>query len=255
MKMATRTALVTGAGNGLGRAISIALAASGSAVVLVARDRSRLDATATVIRDAGGSAIVATCDVRDAASVMELEGELAAHEVSILINNAGVAGPVAPLDEIEVDEWDDVFAANVRSVFLMCKAFGPAMRDRGTGDIINIGSVAGSRPLPRRSPYCASKAALCALSDVLAHELGPAGVRVNTLAPGPVAGERMTRNFNAESERLGITVAEAEAQYVGRSASQRMVTEGEVAEAVVAMLSMTGLNGSLVDLSAGMIGR
>jgi len=224
-------------------------------MVLVGRDRARLDATAMVIRDAGGSAVVATCDVRDATSVDKLGRQLEAHDVSILINNAGVAGPVAPLDDIEVADWDDVFAANVRSVFLMCKAFGPAMRYRGTGDIINIGSVAGSRPLARRSPYCASKAALCALTDVLAHELGPAGVRVNTLAPGPVAGERMTRNFIAESERLGITVAEAEAEYVGRSASQRMVTQDEVAAAVVAMLSMTGLNGSLVDLSAGMIAR
>ena len=248
-------ALVTGAGNGLGRAIALALANAGYEMVLVGRTASRLEATAELIRRTGGTARVEGCDVRDAGAVRELGESLRDLEVSVLINNAGVGGPVAPLEEIDVDEWDDVFAANVRSAFLMCKAFGPAMRDRGTGDIINIGSVAGSRPLARRSPYCASKAAMSALSDVLAHELGPAGVRVNTLAPGPVAGDRMARNFAAESDRLGITIAEAEAQYVGRSASLRMVTEDEVAQAVVAMLSMTGLNGSLVDLSAGMIAR
>ena len=121
--------------------------------------------------------------------------------VSILVNNAGIAGPVASLREIEPDAWDEVFAVNVRGVFLMCRAFLPAMVRRGTGDVINIASVSGKRPLARRTPYTASKMAVIGLTATLAHEVGPLGVNVNTLSPGPVRGPRMARNFALEAER------------------------------------------------------
>ena len=96
-------------------------------------------------------------------------------DISILVNNAGIAGPVAPLVDITADEWDDVFAINVRGVFLMCRAFLPAMIERGAGDIINVASVSGKRPLARRTPYCASKMAVIGLTTTLAHEVGPLG--------------------------------------------------------------------------------
>jgi NAD(P)-dependent dehydrogenase (short-subunit alcohol dehydrogenase family) len=183
-----------------------------------------------------------------------LYGEVGIGEqVSILINNAGIAGPVTPLTEIDPDAWDEVFATNVRGTFLMCHAFLPAMIEHGFGDVINMASVSGKRPLIRRTPYCASKMAVIGLTATLAFEVGPYGVRVNSLSPGPVEGERMDRNFRLEAERTSTTYDEARDAFVNRSALGRMITEDEVGEAVVAMLGMPGMSGADVDLSAGMV--
>ncbi|MFE2219686.1 SDR family NAD(P)-dependent oxidoreductase [Streptomyces canus] len=250
--IAGRTALVTGAGNGLGRAIALRFAAEGARVVLVGRTRSKLDAVAAEI---GDDTVVATCDTSDADQVDALADQLSEEQVSILINNAGVAGPVAPLVDIRPEEWDDVFGVNVRGVYLMCRAFIPPMVDRGHGDVINLASVSGKRPLARRTPYTASKMAVIGLSVTLAHEVGPLGIAVNTLSPGPVAGPRMERNFALEADRTGTTAAAAEAEFVSRSALGRMVTEDEVAAATMAMLQMPGLCAADIDLSAGMVAR
>ena len=117
---------------------------------------------------------MATVDTSSESSVAALADSLAGEYVSILVNNAGIAGPVAPLTDVSVDDWDEVFAVNVRGVFLMCRAFLPAMIDRGAGDIINIASVSGKRPLARRTPYTASKMAVIGLTTTLAHEVGHA---------------------------------------------------------------------------------
>ena len=103
------------------------------------------------------------------------------------------------------------------------------MIERGAGDVINVASVSGKRPLARRTPYTASKMAVIGLTATLAHEVGRSGVSVNTLSPGPVDGPRMERNFRLEAERTGTTVSKPEAEFVSRSALRRMVTEDEVA--------------------------
>ena len=247
-----RTALVTGAGNGLGRATAIALADAGARVVLAGRDRAKLERVAAEI---DGPTLVATVDTADEQSVAELAASVADETISILINNAGIAGPVASLTDVSVADWDDVFAVNVRGVFLMCRAFLPPMISRQAGDIINIASVSGKRPLARRTPYTSSKMAVIGLTTTLAHEVGPLGVSVNTLSPGPVTGPRMDRNFAREARVTGTTAAAAEAELVSRSALKRLVTESEVACAVLAMLAMPGLAGADIDLSAGMVGR
>ncbi|MCW2163137.1 NADP-dependent 3-hydroxy acid dehydrogenase YdfG [Microbacterium hydrothermale] len=245
-----RTALVTGGGSGLGAAIAEALSKAGADVIVVGRRRDALDAVVDRLPGPGRALV---CDVADEHSVARLSEDLATTEVSILVNNAGIAGPVAALTDIGVDDWDEVFAVNVRGIFLMCRAFLPAMTARRAGDVINLASVSGKRPLAHRTPYTASKMAVLGLTATLAFEVGPAGVSVNTLSPGPVEGDRMTRNFRREAERSGGTPAEAEAAFVSRAALGRMVTEGEVGAAVVAMLAMPGMCGADVDLSAGMI--
>ena len=248
--LAGRTALVTGGGNGLGAAIARALHAQGAAVVVAGR---RTEPLAALCAELGERADWRACDVADPRSVDALADSLVDVEVSVVVNNAGVAGPVAPLTEISVEEWDEVFDVNVRGVFLVCRAFLPPMVARGRGDVVNVASVSGKRPLVRRTPYAASKMAVIGLTSTLAFEVGPAGVNVNTLSPGPVAGPRMERNFRLEAERTGSTEAAAEEAFVSRSALGRMVTEDEVGAAVVAMLAMPGLCGADVDLSAGMV--
>ncbi|MER5750265.1 SDR family oxidoreductase [Streptomyces sp. NPDC002088] len=253
MSLRGRTALITGGGGPLGRAFALALAGAGARVVLAGRNEQALVDAATRVVKEGGEARTAVCDVSDPGSVRALAAELAGENVSLLVNNAGVAGPVRPLVDIEPDEWDDVFAANVRGVYLMCRAFLPPMITAGHGDVVNVASVSGKRPLLNRTPYTASKMALLGLTRTLAGEVGPHGVAVNSLSPGPVRGPRMDRNFRLTAELTGCTVAEAERDFASRSALGRLVEEDEVAQALVAMLAMPGLCGADIDLSAGMI--
>lgn len=250
MSAAGRTAVVTGGGNGLGAAIAAHLVADGARVVLVGRRAEPLEATAHRLGDAARAEV---CDVADPDAVDALAGRLAGEEVSVLVNNAGIPGPVAPLTEIAPADWDEVFAVNVRGVFLMCRAFLPGMVARGAGDVVTIASVSGKRPLTRRTPYCASKMAVIGLTSTLAFEVGDAGVRVNTVSPGPVEGDRMDRNFRLEAERTGGTSEDARAAFVGRAALGRMVTADEVGRAVLAVLGMPGLTGADIDLSGGMV--
>ncbi|PGH46778.1 SDR family NAD(P)-dependent oxidoreductase [Streptomyces sp. Ru87] len=250
--LAGRTALVSGGGSGLGRAVTRALLSDGARVVITGRDEHRLRETAAAL---GPAVTYRVCDVSRPSEVAALARSLADEEISVLVNNAGIAGPVAPLTEISAEDWDEVFGVNVRGVFLMCRAFLPPMTGRGTGDVINIASVSGKRPLLRRTPYCASKMAVIGLTTTLAGEVGRLGVTVNSLSPGPVSGPRMERNFRLEAERTGGSSAEAEAAFVARSALGRMVTEEEVGAAVRAMLRMPGLCGADIDLSAGMVAR
>lgn len=245
-----RTAVVTGGGSGLGAAIARALHAAGAEVVLVGRDADKLG---RFVDELGSRARGVQCDVADPASVDALREQLSGVEVSILVNNAGIPGPVAALTDIDVDAWDEVFAVNVRGTFLLCKALLPGMIARGDGDVINVASVSGKRPLAHRTPYCASKMAVIGLTSTLAFEVGPAGVRVNSLSPGPVQGPRMERNFRLEAERSGTSVDDAEQAFVSRAALGRMVTEDEVGAAVIAMLGMPGMCGADIDLSAGMV--
>lgn len=245
-----RTAVITGGGSGLGAAIARALHAAGAHVIVVGRDAEKLG---RVVDELGPRARALTCDVADAVSVDELRARLDGTEVSILVNNAGIPGPVAALTDIDVDDWDEVFAVNVRGTFLLCKALLPGMVARGEGDVINVASVSGKRPLAHRTPYCASKMAVIGLTSTLAFEVGPAGVRVNSLSPGPVQGPRMERNFRLEAERSGTSIDDAEHAFVSRAALGRMVTEHEVGAAVIAMLGMPGMCGADIDLSAGMV--
>ena len=126
---------------------------------------------------------------------------------------------------------------------------------RGAGDVINIASVTGKRPLARRTPYAASKMAVIGLTATLALEAGPLGVRVNTLSPGPVARTAHGPQLHPRGGRDRHLVEAAEEAFVSRAALRRMVTEEEVGAAVLAMLRMPGLCGADIDLSAGMIAR
>lgn len=247
--LAGRTALVTGGGSGLGAAITRALHGAGAAVVITGRRAEPLRQLADELDRVEDR----VCDVADPDAVAELATSLVDREISIVINNAGIAGPVAPLVDIDVAAWDEVFDVNVRGIFLVCKAFLPAMVARGAGDVINLASVSGKRPLVRRTPYCASKMAVIGLTSTLAFEVGPAGVNVNTLSPGPVDGPRMDRNFRLEAERSGVSYEQAQETFVSRAALGRMITEDEVGAAVLAMLAMPGLCGADIDLSAGMV--
>lgn len=177
-----RTALVTGATSGIGRAVALRLAADGASVIAVGRSKVRGAETVAAIEAAGGSARFVGADVSDPDGIRSLVE--AAGEVDILVNNAGLAlwGPTAQLG---VEDFDALFATNVRGPFFLVAAVAPGMARRGEGSIVNIGSMAGRVGLPGSAAYGATKAALESMTRAWATEYSPHGVRVNSVAPGP----------------------------------------------------------------------
>jgi NAD(P)-dependent dehydrogenase (short-subunit alcohol dehydrogenase family) len=172
-----RRALVTGAGSGIGAAIADALAAEGASLVLVGRDAGRLAARA----DALGGATTAVCDVTDEAAVERLRET--AGEIDLLVNNAGAAVS-SPLARTELATWQQMLAVNTTGAFLLCRAFAPAMAERGDGRVVNVASTAGERGYPYVSAYCAAKHGLVGLTRALALEFARSGVTFNAVCPG-----------------------------------------------------------------------
>lgn len=188
--LAGKTALITGASRGLGRAMAVALAAEGARLALVARDAEKLEAVKTEIADAGGKANVFVADVTAEDAVAKLEQEVSRQtgKIQILINNAGI-NIRKNLTDFSLAEWRSVLDANLTSVFLVCRAFVPHMRGTGYGRVINMTSIMSHISLPGRSAYSSSKAALLGLNRALALELAPEGITVNGISPGPIGTE------------------------------------------------------------------
>jgi NAD(P)-dependent dehydrogenase (short-subunit alcohol dehydrogenase family) len=189
-KLAGKTALITGASKGLGKAIALALAEAGARVVLASRNLELLNETAAAVRKLGAMADVFPTDVADEAQVRRLEKAVAEKvgKVQILVNNAGM-NIRKPVTDFTLAEWRQVMQTNVDGVFLMCRSFVPQMRGQGYGRIINLTSIMSHVGLPGRTAYAASKAALLGFTRALALELASEKITVNGLSPGPVATE------------------------------------------------------------------
>jgi NAD(P)-dependent dehydrogenase (short-subunit alcohol dehydrogenase family) len=182
-----QSALITGAGGGIGRQLALDLADAGADVVLLGRHAPTLDETAQLVRAAGGRASLVVCDVTDAAQVTAAAAAASSSgPVSILVNNAGGARFIAPMIDLQPAGWDKVFALNVRAPFLMAKALVPQMIECGGGAIVNIGSVVGEAGHEGLAHYSTAKAALVTLTKNMAREWGPHGIRANIVIPGVI---------------------------------------------------------------------
>ncbi len=249
-------AVVSGANRGIGRTITVALAAAGFTVAAGARDPATLADTVAAAGQAGGTAVPVACDVCDEASVAALAaraGQLG--PVRAVVANAGIAGPTAPLHEITLADWRETVATDLDGVFLTFRAFIPAMIERRDGSLIAISSMTGKRPLLGRTPYAAAKMGVIGLVRTLAAELGPHGIRVNAICPGAVAGPRIDEVLARQAAARGITEEAARAELTALTPLRRLVRAEEVAAACVFLASggSAAITGEDVNVTAGVV--
>jgi NAD(P)-dependent dehydrogenase (short-subunit alcohol dehydrogenase family) len=187
-----RTAVVTGAAGQIGGATARRLAGEGAKVLVVDREEAGIAVTVDAIVAAGGAAQGCVADVTDAGAIAryaEQGADLGGGRIDAFFNNAGVEGPVAPIEEYPVEEWDRVFAVNVRAVFLGLKHVLPRMGEGGA--IVNTASIAGVIGSPGIVGYIAAKHAVVGITRTAAMETGGRGIRVNAVCPGPISGRMM----------------------------------------------------------------
>lgn len=246
-----RVALVTGGGTGIGAAIARRFVAAGARVVVAGRDGVRLAAVASEL---GADAIAA--DVSDEASVAALFSRIdaLAGGPDILVNNAGVTGPIARAADMDLAEWDQTMAINVRGTLLCIKYAVPRMRARGGGSIINMSSLMGLRGMPMRSAYTASKFAVLGITDAVSQEVGIDNIRVNALCPGAVNGELMQRVIAARVKAEDRSADDiVRANYTDNASLRRWVEPEEVAAAAFFLASpaSAAITGERLRVDAG----
>jgi NAD(P)-dependent dehydrogenase (short-subunit alcohol dehydrogenase family) len=230
--------IVTAGAAGIGRAIATQFMAQGAKVFICDVDQNTRDD----FRKAHPKAGTTIADVADPTQVDRLFDEANSFlgGLDVLVNNAGIAGPTAPVEEVSVDDWRRTLAVNLEGQFLCTRRAVPLLRQAGGGTIINLSSAAGRFGFARRTPYSASKWGVIGFTKSLAIELGPDNIRVNAILPGAVDGPRIRRVITAKADSLGVPYEEMEAKYVSQASLRRMVTADDIAGMAVFLASPAG---------------
>ena len=232
-----RVALVTAGASGIGRAITECLAADGVQVHICDLDQSALDACLSEIPGVTAS----LCDVSSADEVSRLFDDFASRyqRLDILVNNVGIAGPTAPVEEITPDDWDRTIAVDLNSAFYVTRLAAPMLKE-SSGSIVNMASNAALFGFPLRSPYTAAKWGLVGLTKTWAMELGPSGVNVNALCPGSVNGPRIEHVISEDAAERGVSADEIRDVYQRQSSMRVFVDAQDIAETVRFLCSPAG---------------
>jgi 3-hydroxybutyrate dehydrogenase len=251
-----RTALVTGGGRGIGRAIVLDLAAAGVNVALAARTRAEIDAVARDAGAAGVKAVALPADVADPASVRALfkDARAALGDIDILVNAAGIA-PSAPLAKTTDEQWRQAIEVNLSGPFYCLREALPSMAARGWGRVVNVASIAGKTGIPYIAAYAASKHGLLGLTKVAALEVAARGVTVNAVCPGYVDTPMTDESVRRIVEKTGVPAADVRRRLEESSPQKRLYTAAEVSALVLFLCGddAAGINGQALSVDGGTV--
>ncbi len=230
--------LITAGGAGIGRAIAIAFRAAGSRVHICDVDPEALTDTKEQWPELGTT----LADVADPDQVDRLFDEALGSlgGLDFLVNNAGIAGPTAAVEDCDFEEWRRTISVNLDATFLCSRRAIPALKAAGGGGIVNMSSSAGLFGYALRSPYVAAKWAIIGFTKTLAMELGPHGIRANAVCPGPVAGPRMNRVIAAQAEARGVPEQEIRNTYTRHVSLRSFIEPEDIANGVIFLCSPAG---------------
>lgn len=220
------SALITGGGTGIGKAIALAFAREGAKVAVAARRLDKLQAVVREIEAAGGTGLALACDVSRSEDAERVVRDSAAQfgQLTVLVNNAGILS-VATADEVSEDEWDRVMRINLKGPFLMAKAALREFRKAGRGSIVNVGSLLGLVGMKDRAAYCASKGGVTLLTKAMALDHGHENIRVNCICPSLVETELVQNLFDASPKGQAARKARIDTFPLGRAGRPDDVAE------------------------------
>ncbi len=249
MLLENKVALITGSGRGIGQATARVFASQGARVFLTSRTEAELRTTTDEIVGGGGQAAFVTADVARENDCEHLVATAKAKfgRIDILVNNAGHYGPVVPVEEYPLAEFDNVLAVHLRAAFLLSKLVLPQMYDRKSGVILNISSISAKAAYGWGSAYAAAKAGILGLTRVMAAEASRQGVRVNAICPGPVTETIMSKELgNRLAQKLGLSPEEQLRGFLSTLLQGRGQTAAEIAQAALFLCS---------EMSSAMVGQ
>ncbi len=253
--IAGKTVIVTGGGYGIGKQIALAFGRLGANVVVAARSQAKLEAVEAELRAMNTDPLALTVDISSDSAVQNMVDQVIGkyQSIDVLVNNSAITGPTAMVPDIETDEWQDTVNINLNGTFYCCKHVSKVMRDAKSGNIITLSSVAGRTGYPLRAAYCVTRWGVIGLSHTLAAELGPHGVRVNAIVPGPIEGARSENVFRARADVEDITVDDVKHQFTKDIPIGRMPTEQEVAATAIFLASdrSSGIHGQIIQVDGG----
>jgi NAD(P)-dependent dehydrogenase (short-subunit alcohol dehydrogenase family) len=250
-----KTVIVTGGGYGIGKQIALSFGRLGANVVVAARSEAKLEQVADELRGMKTDPMALTVDIAIENVVRDMvDAVLSKYSgIDVLVNNAAIAGPTAMIPDIETSAWRAAVNTNLSGTFYCCKYVSSHMREVRSGNIITLSSVAGRTAYPLRAPYAVTRWGVIGLSHTLAAELGPFGIRVNTVVPGPIEGDRSNRVFEARAEAENVDVEEIKKFFTRDIPIGRMPTEQEVANCVTYLASdaSIGIHGQTIQVDGG----
>jgi NAD(P)-dependent dehydrogenase (short-subunit alcohol dehydrogenase family) len=225
--MNSRRVLVTAGAAGIGREIVRAFAAAGAAVFVCDIDRNALG----VLADEVAGIKTGICDIANRKGIEQMIGEAvqALGGLDVLVNNAGVSGPTAPVEEMDPDEWEKVMQVDLTGTFNVTRLAIPHLKKSKAGVIINMSSVAGRFGYANRSPYCTAKWGIIGFTKTLAIELGEHGIRANAILPGAVDGPRIQRVFEGRAKQSGQSLDEIKREAMVVQSIKRLVDPRDIA--------------------------
>ena len=257
MTFAGKVAVITGAGRGIGRRMAVDFAGAGARVVAAARTGETLETLIDEIRGAGGTAVAVPTDIGRIADCEALMTRAMEEfgTIDVLVNNAAISGPNKLVRDLDPEEWEEIIRVNLTGTWA-CIHFAVApMMEQKSGSIINISSFAGKYPVPRRVGYASSKAALVGLTRGLALELGAYGIRINTITPGPVEGERIDEVIERMAKAFDKSKDEIRNQFLDMSPLRAMATADDISRMALMLASDHGcsMTGQDINITAGIV--